>query len=83
MCGEFGEVLAIIGFVIDFWPLARVRKSKNFPDGKIYTTKTFRTKCVYRDIDDFATNARKPKIFHKILPKLLQYSLKHRNSRKR
>ena len=36
----------------------RVRKSKNFPDSKIFT-KTFRIKCVNRDIDDFATNARK------------------------
>ena len=37
----------------------RVRKSKNFPDSKIFTAKTFRIKRVNRDIDDFATNARK------------------------
>ena len=39
--------------------LIRVRKSKNFPDSKISTAKTFRIKCVNRDIDNFATNARK------------------------
>ena len=38
---------------------SKVRKSKNFPDSKIFTKKTFRIKCVSRDIDDFATNARK------------------------
>ena len=38
---------------------SRVRKSKNFPDSKISTAKSFRIKCVNRDIDDFATNARK------------------------
>ena len=43
----------------------KVRKSKNFPDSKIYTTKTFQIKCVNRDIDDFATNACKPKIWHR------------------
>ena len=37
----------------------RVRKSKNFPDSKISTAKTFRIKCVNRNVDDFATNARK------------------------
>ena len=37
----------------------RVRKSKNFPDSKIFTKKTFRIKCVNRDINDFATNASK------------------------
>ena len=37
----------------------RVKKSKNFPDSKIFTAKTFRIKRVNRDIDDFATNARK------------------------
>ena len=37
----------------------RVRKSKNFPDSKIFTAKTFRIKRVNRNIDDFATNARK------------------------
>ena len=41
------------------WGWGRVRKSKNFPDSKISTAKTFRIKCVNRDIDDFATNARK------------------------
>ena len=61
----------------------RVRKSKNFPDSKIFIAKTFRIKCVNRDIDNFATNARKPKIFHKMLAKLLKYSLKHKNSRER
>ena len=38
---------------------SRVRKSKNFPDSKIFTAKTFRIKRVNCDIDDFATNARK------------------------
>ena len=37
----------------------RVIKSKNFPDSKIFTAKTFRIKCVNCVIDDFATNARK------------------------
>ena len=47
--------------VRDFSGLAlyRVRKSKNFPDSKISTAKTFRIKCANRDIDHFATNARK------------------------
>ena len=63
--------------------LTRVRKSKNFPDSKIFIAKTFRIKCVNCDIDNFATNARKPKIFHKMLAKLLKYSLKHKNSRVR
>ena len=39
--------------------LDRVRKSKNFPDSKIFTPKTFRINSVNRDINDFATNARK------------------------
>ena len=38
---------------------SRVRKSKNFPDSKIFTAKTFRIMCVNRNIGDFATNARK------------------------
>ena len=37
---------------------AESEKNKNFPDSKMFT-KTFRIKCVNRDIDDFATNARK------------------------
>ena len=41
------------------WADIRVRKSKNFPDSKIFTKKTFRIKCVNRDINDFATNASK------------------------
>ena len=40
--------------------LSRVRKSKNLPDSKIFTAKTFRIKCLNLDIADFATNARKP-----------------------
>ena len=47
--------IAVLGDIVDD---PRVRKSKNFPDSKIFT-KTFRIKCVNRDIDDFATNARK------------------------
>ena len=39
--------------------LGRVRKSKNFPDSKIFTAKTFRIKCVNCDINNIATNARK------------------------
>ena len=42
-----------------YLPTHRVRKSKNFPDSKIFTAKTFRIMCVNRVIADFATNARK------------------------
>ena len=37
-------------------------------------TKTFRIKCVNRDIDDFATNARKTKKNHNIMAKPLSDS---------
>ena len=42
-----------------YLPTHRVRKSKNFPDSKIFTAKTFRITCVNHNIGDFATNARK------------------------
>ena len=45
--------------MVTFRDLFRVRKSKNFPDSKIFTAKTFRINCVNRSINDFATNARK------------------------
>ena len=54
---------------------AEPEKNKNFPDSKISTAKTFRIKCVNRDIDDFATNARKTQTNHKNVAKLLKYSL--------
>ena len=38
---------------------SRVRKSKNFPDSKIFTAKSFRIKCVILNTADFATNAHK------------------------
>ena len=57
-----------------------VRIPESFPDSKIHTTKTFRIKCVNRDIDNFATNARKHKIFHKLVAKLPNFSILHRNS---
>ena len=33
-------------------------KKQKIPDSKIFTSKTFRIKCVNRDFNDFATNAR-------------------------
>ena len=45
----------------------RVRKSKNFPDSKIFHAKTFRIKRVNRDIFDIATNVRKTCQFHVFL----------------
>ena len=53
--------------------ISRVRKSKNFPDSKMFT-KTFRIKCVNRDSNDFATNARKTKKNHNIMAKPLSDS---------
>ena len=55
----------------------RVRKSKNFPDSKSFTAKTFRIKRVNRDIGYFATKVHKsfmikPKFFQNIVAKLLQ-----------
>ena len=45
----------------------RVRKSKNFPDSKIYHAKTFRIKRVNRDTFAFATKVRKTREFHVFL----------------
>ena len=41
----------------------RVRKSKNFPDSKIFHAKTFRIKRVNRDTFAFATKVRKTREF--------------------
>ena len=43
---------------------ARVRKSKNFPDSKIFHAKTFRIKRVNRDTFAFATKVLKTREFH-------------------
>ena len=51
------------------------------PTSESEKSKTFRIKCVNRDIDNFATNARKHKIFHKLVAQLSNYSILHRNSR--
>ena len=45
----------------------RVRKSKNFPDSKIFHVKTFRIKRVNCDTFAFATKVRKTREFHVFL----------------
>ena len=56
---DITRIYSDFAFYFPFLFDSRVRKSKNFPDSKIFTAKTFRIKRVNRDIDDFATNARK------------------------
>ena len=47
-----------------FEHLTRVRKSKNFPDSKIFHAKTFRMKRVNRETLAFATKVRKTREIH-------------------
>ena len=58
--------------LMTFWSVKtlRVRKSKNFPDSKIFHAKNFRIKRVNRDTFAFATKVRKTGECHVFLPNL-------------
>ena len=58
----------VILFVLVFkYGPGRVRKSKNFPDSKIFHAKTFRIKHVNRDTFAFTKKVRKTREFHVFL----------------
>ena len=64
--GPIKHVLELKDCVKAMW-YPRDRKSKNFPDSKIFHAKTFRIKCVNRDTFAFATKVRKTREFHAFL----------------
>ena len=63
MCEIFRTCWLVLTFADLCWVI-RVRKSKNFPDSKIFHAKTFRIKRVNRDTFAFATKVRKTEEFH-------------------